>query len=144
VRALLDVNVLIALFDADHVFHERAHAWWETNAAPGWASSPITENGMVRIMSNLTYSERMQLAPADLIDRLRTFAEGTNHEFWHDDVSLRDQTAFRTDRLHGARALTDIYLLALACRHGGRLATFDEHISLSAVQSATAENLCVI
>ena len=143
-RALLDVNVLIALFDADHVFHERAHAWWETNAAAGWASSAITENGMVRIMSNANYSERIQLAPPDLIDRLRTFAEGTDHEFWHDDLSLLDQTAFCADRLHGSRALTDIYLLALAFRHGGRLATFDERIPLSAARSATAENLCVI
>src|SRR5258708_4200603 len=30
-RALLDVNVLIALMDEKHDFHERAHRWWQAN-----------------------------------------------------------------------------------------------------------------
>ena len=49
-RALLDVNLLIALLDPDQVFHERAHDWWEANRSAGWASCPLTENGVVRIM----------------------------------------------------------------------------------------------
>ena len=32
-RALLDVNVLIALFDAGHTMHARAMAWLENQAA---------------------------------------------------------------------------------------------------------------
>ena len=52
-RALLDVNVLIALFDQDHSLHERARDWFAANAL--WASCPITQNGCIRIMSHARY-----------------------------------------------------------------------------------------
>lgn len=143
-RALLDINVIIALFDPDHAFHERAHSWWSANSKAGWASCPITENGVVRIMSNPGYSQRARFVPGDLISRLRTFAEQTNHEFWPDDVSLRDTSVFATDRLHGSRQLTDLYLVALAVKHGGKLATFDKSIPLSAVHLAKTGSLDVV
>ena len=54
-RALLDVNVLIALLDRDHVHHSRARSWLVTHAASGWASCPLTENGCVRIMAQPAY-----------------------------------------------------------------------------------------
>ncbi len=143
-RALFDVNVVIALLDSDHVFHERAHDWWAANAKSGWASCPVTENGVVRIMSNPRYSERARFTPGDLISRLRTFARQTDHEFWPDDVSLRDDKVFAADRMHGSRQLTDLYLLALAAKHRGQLATFDKGIPISAVRVAKAGNLCVV
>jgi toxin-antitoxin system PIN domain toxin len=143
-RALLDVNVVIALFDPDHAFHDRAHHWWAANAKHGWASCPITENGAVRIMSHAGYSRNMQFAPGDLISRLCKFASQTDHEFWPDELSIRDETIFVADRLHGSRQITDLYLLALAARHNGRLATFDTGISLSGVRNVKAGNLTVI
>jgi len=42
--ALLDVNVLVALFDALHAHHEITHQWFATNRASGWAACPLTEN----------------------------------------------------------------------------------------------------
>src|SRR6185295_2055444 len=115
-RALLDINVVIALLDPDHTFHEKAHAWWAGNAEKGWASCPLTENGVVRVMSNPAYSQCAQFTPGELISRLRTFATQTNHEFWPDDVSLRDEAVFASDRLNGFRQLTDLYLLGLASK----------------------------
>jgi hypothetical protein len=141
---LLDVNVVIALLDPDHAFHERAHAWWAAQAKSGWASCPIVENGVVRIMSNPGYSQGARFTPGDLISRLRTFATQTDHEFWPDDVSLRDGKRFATERMHNSRQLTDLYLLALAGKHAGTLATFDQGIPISAVCGAKAESLCVI
>jgi hypothetical protein len=143
-RALLDVNIVIALLDPDHAFHERAHEWWAAQAKSGWASCPIVENGVVRIMSHPGYSPGARFTPGDLISRLRTFATQTNHEFWPDDVSLRDGKLFLAERIHSSRQLTDLYLLALAAKHAGRLATFDQAISISAVRGAKAESLCVI
>lgn len=58
-RALLDVNVLIALLDADHLLHDRATAWYGSHAGSGWASCPITENGCVRIMSHPGYPKAL-------------------------------------------------------------------------------------
>ena len=143
-RSLLDVNVVIALLDPDHAFHERAHAWWATQAKSGWASCPIVENGVVRIMAHSAYSQGARFTPGDLISRLRTFATQSNHEFWSDDVSLRDGKLFTVELIHSSRQLTDLYLLALAGKHAGRLATFDQAVSLSAVCGAKVENLCVI
>jgi toxin-antitoxin system PIN domain toxin len=141
-RALLDVNVIIALLDPDHAFHERAHAWWAANQNHGWASCPLTENGVVRIMSHPGYSQKIQFTPADLIGRLRQFAAQSDHEFWPDEISLRDENHFARERIHSSRQLTDLYLLALAVTHQGRLVTFDQGIALSAVPQAGPANLC--
>lgn len=143
-RALLDINVIIALLDTFHTFHDRAHFWWAANSVQGWASCPITENGVVRILSQPNYSQRQRFTPAEVILLLRTFAQSTHHQFWADDLSLCDAKIFAADRLLSSSQLTDHYLLALAARHGGRLATFDQSIHRTAVRSAKSENLCVI
>ena len=54
-RALLDVNVLIALLDAGHAHHARATEWLATELHYGWASCPLTQNGCLRIMSQPGY-----------------------------------------------------------------------------------------
>lgn len=143
-RALLDINVIIALFDPDHAFHERAHGWWATHGRDGWASCPLTENGSVRIMSNPGYSKKLQFSPGDLIGQLHKFADGTNHEFWGDSVSVRDEAIFVRERIHSSRHLTDLYLLAMAVAHQGRLVTFDARIPISAVVNAREDHLCVL
>jgi uncharacterized protein len=143
-RALLDVNVLIALLDPDHVFHERSHRWWKSNARSGWASCPLTENGVVWIMSNPAYSKAARFSPIELINRLEDFASHSDHEFWSDDLSLRHNSVFVRERLHTSRSITDVYLLALATKHEGCLATFDEGIPISAICNASATNLCVV
>jgi len=141
-RALLDVNFIIALLDPDHTFHERAHAWWAANMKPGWASCPHTENGVVRIMSNPNYSGKARFTPGDLIGRLWKFVEQSNHEFWPDEISLLDKKIFVAERIHSSRQLTDLYLLALAVENRGRLVTFDRGIPISSVHNAKAANLC--
>lgn len=143
-RALLDINVIIALFDPDHSFHERAHGWWAVHGKDGWASCPLTENGVIRIMSNPGYSRKMQFSRGDLIGRLHQFTDQTDHEFWDDTISFRDKIVFARDRIHSSRQLTDLYLLALATAHQARLVTFDTGIPLSAVNDAQEKNLCVI
>jgi predicted nucleic acid-binding protein len=61
-RALLDINVLIALHDGDHVHHDRAVAWFDAHIQQGWASSPLTQNGCLRIMSQAAYANPQPLA----------------------------------------------------------------------------------
>ena len=95
-------------------------------------------------MSHDRYGERGGFSPADLIGRLATFARETEHQFWPDDVSLRDATLFAADHIHSSRQVTDLYLLALATAHKGRLATLDTAIVLSAIPAATPENLVVL
>ena len=141
-RALLDVNVLVALLDADHADHRRARAWLEAEIAAGWASCAITENGFVRVVSQPRYPSPVPVAVA--AERLQRATAGGPHLCWPCDVTLLD--AQRIDRrlLHGPRQVTDAYLLALAVAHGGRFVTFDSAIPLAAVAGARPEHLVVL
>lgn len=139
--ALLDVNVLVALFDASHVHHDAAHDWFADHRAGGWATCAITESGFIRVLSN-SKAAVAERAPA-ILDSLRTFCGSGHHVFWSDTVSLRDEI-FNLSIAQGHRQLTDIYLLGLAVSKGGVLATFDRTIPLKAVRGARPETLAVI
>lgn len=91
--ALLDVNVLVALFDPDHVHHGPAHAWFAAHRSEGWATCPRTENGLVRLLSNPSYSG-VHETPAAIVRRLQAFCASGGHAFWPDFVSLRDRKLF--------------------------------------------------
>lgn len=141
-RALLDVNVLIALLDQAHPHHDVASAWLKANLKHGWASCPITQNGCIRIMSQPSYPGARP--PRLINERLREASSHAAHIFWPDDLSVLDAQAVDGTRIHGARQITDTYLLALARQHGGRLVTFDSGIALAAVIGATARHLVTL
>jgi len=141
-RGLLDVNVLIALLDSDHVHHATASEWLERNLKNGWASCPITQNGCVRIMSQPGYTN--PLPAAEIAERLAEAASTPHHQFWADSVSLIDAACIERSRLLGPRQVTDAYLLALATRNNGRFVTFDRSVSLATVVGAAQKHLCVL
>lgn len=139
---LLDINVLLALLDGDHVDHSRAHDWLGDEIETGWASCAITENGFVRIISQPRYPS--PISPAEAVDLLSRACDTGHHQFWSCDVSLLDARIVDSSRLHGPRQVTDAYLLALATAHDGRFATFDRSLSPSCVHGATEANLTVL
>ena len=141
-RALLDVNVLIALLDADHSLHERATKWFGTHARSGWASCPITENGCARIMSHPGYPNALPVRA--VMERLAEARAGNLHEFWPDDISLLDTRVADSARIHGPRQITDVYLIALAVRHGGRFVTFDTGAARDPVVGAEKTHVLVL
>src|SRR5215472_7277126 len=130
--ALLDINVLVALFDPAHPNHEEAHHWFGAQKRQGWATCPITVNGCVRVLSNPAYPT-LDATPAEVISRLRSLCSATDHSFWEDSVPLADESLFRPRLIAGHQKITDAYLLGLAVRHQGTLATFDRSIPLKAV-----------
>ncbi len=138
-RSLLDVNVLIALLDADHASHRSALTWFSEHASSGWASCPITQNGCVRIMSHPGYPNAHPVL--EIVERLRAATEDRTHQFWPDSESILDDSLVVPARVHGPRQLTDVYLLALAVRNKGRLVTFDGSVALHAVKGASPEHL---
>jgi len=141
-RALLDVNVLIALLDAAHLHHRAATDWLAANARAGWASCPLTQNGCLRILSLPAYPNRQ---PAAVVaQRLGQAVADASHAFWPDSFSLLDEGRLRWDRVLGSRQVTDAYLLALAAANGGRLVTFDRGISVDAVPGAAKKNLLTL
>lgn len=127
---LLDVNVLLALVDPLHVHNEAAHRWYAAKGQSAWATCPITENGLVRILSQPSYPNR----PGDVlvaVGILRRWCSQEGHQFWPDGVALRDVLAPDAAVTH--HHVTDLYLLALAAGRGGWLATFDGRIPTAAV-----------
>jgi toxin-antitoxin system PIN domain toxin len=131
-RFLLDINVLIALIDPAHVQHDRAHAWFAKKGNTAWATCPLTENGVLRILGHPRYpnSPGPPAAVAPLLAALRKLS---GHAFWRDDVSLLDTQHVNAPRLLDSSHVTDTYLLALARAHNGQLASFDQRLVTAAV-----------
>ncbi|HMC77398.1 MAG TPA: TA system VapC family ribonuclease toxin [Vicinamibacterales bacterium] len=140
--ALLDASVLIALFDGAHIHHHLAHDWFAENRHRGWATAPLTENALVRIVSNPGYGQNAERV-STLVTRLRAFCAATDHRFWPDSLSLRDDTIFNLAVI-SPRHLTDVYLVALAKVRDGVLVTFDRTIPVKAVLGASRDLLEVI
>lgn len=140
---LLDINVLVALFDAAHGHHEAAHRWFAQVGSVAWATCPITENGVVRVLSNPAYPT-VSASPSEVVERLRVFCAQPGHAFWSDTVSLTDAALFDTSRLRGHQQITDLYLAGVAARYGGRLATFDSAIPTAALVNSPADIVVLI
>lgn len=141
-RSLLDVNVLLALMIESHSHHDLALSWFRADGNAAWASCPATQDGFVRIASQLALPDRRTLD--DSFRQLRAQLADPRHEFWSDDISLADTAVIDHSHLIGHKQLTDIRLLALAARRRGRLVTFDRGVPLKAIRGATAINLVVI
>ncbi|MBK6786571.1 MAG: VapC toxin family PIN domain ribonuclease [Betaproteobacteria bacterium] len=139
-RALLDVNVWIALFDDAHQFSDRANRFIESRGVQ-IATCPLVENGVIRIMSSPSYSRRGVPPLQQVRAKLREACGLLDHAFWPDDISLRDDDRFDFNRVQGHHQITDLYLLGLAVKHGGCLATFDQAIALSSVHGAARQHL---
>src|SRR5277367_4766400 len=100
---LLDVNVLVSLLDSAHIHHDAAVTWFRTvAAAEGWATCPLSENGLIRVVSHLSYPN-LRLSPALAAESLKLFKAGFSgiHHFWPDEVSLTDPTLFDLSILTG-------------------------------------------
>ena len=140
-RALLDTSVLIALLDVNHVHHRLASAWLTGHHA-GWASCPITLNGCVRILSQPQYPNRLTMQA--VVNGLTQAMQHPMHRFWAHSINPLDATHVRWEQVLMPVDITDAYLLALAVKEGGCLATFDQKISLTWVSQAQPHHLIVL
>ena len=141
-RALFDVNALLALLDPQHTFHSTIWAWWATNEKSGWATCLITQNGVARIMSQPRYSN-----PITTMDAIRLVEIGVRqpgHAFWPADISITDEQLFDRSQILGPNQVADVYVLGLTVKNGGRLVTFDRSVPLGAVRGVEARHLVVL
>jgi uncharacterized protein len=116
---LLDANVLIALVIEDHVHHEPAEAWF-TASGTGFATCPITQGSLMRLL--IRESQSAELARAVL----QEIVSSPQHEFWPDNASYHD---IPVAGIIGHRQVTDAYLAHLARSYSARLATFDQALA---------------
>lgn len=125
---LLDVNVLVALIDPNHVGHEAAHHWFEAEGSKAWATCPITENGVIRIVGNVRYPSTPG-SPAEVATIMAQMCKLSGHSFWAEDISLLNADHVDASQILTSAQVTDTYLLALAVANKGKLATFDRRLT---------------
>jgi uncharacterized protein len=142
-RLLLDVNVLVALLDEGHVHHAIAQA---LIAKPKLkiATCALTENSVLRVMNLPGYSVYGPAGFDAVRTQLQRLCNDMDHTYWPCDVSLRDNPSVQWSRVMGHNQITDVYLLALAVKHGGALATLDHRVALSTVQGAEKKHLILL
>jgi toxin-antitoxin system PIN domain toxin len=133
--ALLDVNVLVALFQPEHVHHDLAHDWFAEHRQDGWATCPITEAGLVRLLANPRFHPG-GIGVSAIVEKLRKLQSDRAHEWWEANISLADPKRFQLTAIRGHRQVTDVYLAGLAHSRGGKLVTFDGAVLWSAVTGA--------
>jgi toxin-antitoxin system PIN domain toxin len=131
-RFLLDVNVLIALIDPASVHHNAAHAWFASTGRFAFATCPLTQNGVLRIVGHSRYPNSPG-SPSQVARSMAGIQALAGHSFWPDDISLHDSSKLNLERLLTSAQVTDSYLLALAVAHGGKLASFDRRLVCDAV-----------
>lgn len=122
--ALLDINILTALLWPTHEHHDVAHRWFSRRVDAPWATCSLTQLGFVRIVSNPAFS-RDALSPIEALALLGENLAHPAHEFWTDSLQVPPAVKGMEARLQSHKQLTDAYLLALAQRRKGVLATFD-------------------
>lgn len=131
-RHLLDVNVLIALMDPAHLQHESAHAWFGRVGCKAFATCPITENALLRIVGHPRYPNSPG-PPSAVAASLAAMRGLPGHAFWPDSISLVDSHLTDPDLLSSHSRVTDSYLLALARANQGKLATLDQKLATDVV-----------
>jgi toxin-antitoxin system PIN domain toxin len=117
--SLLDANFLVALIVADHVHHALAEEWFarDTN---DFATCPTTQSAFVRFLT------REGATATESVTVLSQLTAHARHQFWSDDLSLRD---IGLAGVVGHRQITDAYLASLARAHEARLVTLDRGLA---------------
>lgn len=123
-KHLLDVNVLIALLNKDHVHRGLVLKWFDD---PGldWGVCPLTEAGFLRVATNPKFGSRTMAAAAAILADLATHP---GYRFWPVTVGWATLAAPFTERIFGHQQVTDAYLLGLAVKEAGVLVTLDKAI----------------
>ena len=141
---LLDTNLLIALLWPSHDRHGTALKWFTRNRTNGWATCPVTQAGFARIVSNPAFS-RDAVQPREAVQVLSANTIAKDHAFWPDHLPVAEAVGFAGIRLMGHQQVTDAYLLGLAIRRGGVLATLDQRIaSLTEPKSVERKSLEIV
>ncbi|MGC2637595.1 MAG: TA system VapC family ribonuclease toxin [Acidobacteriaceae bacterium] len=123
--SLLDLNALIALLWAESEFHAATESWFRNNARKGWATSPLTQLGFVRVVCNPSVF-RNAPHPAQALEVIEESTRHAAHEFWPHELTLAEAAAPFREHLQGHQQIADVYLLGLTLHRKGRLITFDK------------------
>jgi toxin-antitoxin system PIN domain toxin len=123
--ALLDVDLLLALAWPSHQHHLAAHRWFSRSSRNGWATCSLTELAFVRLSSNPAFTKDA-VSPGDALRLLARICKLPGHRRWDELPAVAGLASFA---LIGHQRVNDAYLVLVARRRGGVLATFDTRIA---------------
>jgi len=126
-RHLLDVNVLLALLWPHHQSHGTAHAWFAREGRRAWATSPLTQLGVMRLLTNPAVT-RGAVSATRALDAVAEATRHEGHEFWPLDRDLSASLRAIATRMRGHHQWTDAVLLSQAIERKGVLITLDAGI----------------
>ena len=113
--------------------HLAAHEWFAAEGSASFASCPLTQNAVLRILGNPRYPRSLG-TPWSVVTSLTSLIRADGHEFWPEGISLLDSEWVWPEQLISYARLTDDYLLALASSRGAQLATLDRKLRSDAVK----------
>jgi predicted nucleic acid-binding protein len=122
----------LPLIDPARIQHDQAHEWFARVGRKSFATCPITENGLIRIVGHFKYPNSPG-PPGVVFQSLIAIRSLAGHKFWHDDASIADAEFIAPELLSSHSRVTGSYLLALAHANAGRLATMDQKLATEVV-----------
>jgi toxin-antitoxin system PIN domain toxin len=130
---LLDLNVLIALADPEHIHRRKAERWFLSTGKDNWGVCPLTEAGFIRIATNPAM-QAGTIALERAIAILQAFRAHPGYNYWPitDAENWVAVTARFAVRISGHQQVTDAFLLGLAVKEDGVLVTFDRGLKYMA------------
>lgn len=126
-RNLLDLNVLLALSDPEHMHHQKARSWFTATGEGNWSLCPLTEAGFLRVTTNPAFRPGPRTMEQS-IAILQSLKGLSGYWYWEMKESWVNLTARFAARISGHQQVTDAYLLGLAIEEDGMLVTFDRRI----------------
>jgi toxin-antitoxin system PIN domain toxin len=124
IRHLLDVNVLVALFDPGHTHHQVVARWFSSKDLQ-WGLCAFSEAGFLRVSTNPAGGNRTVEQATHV---LRSFTNDPGYGYWPINASWVSLADPFQGRLFGHQQITDAYFLGLAVKEGGVLVTLDKAI----------------
>lgn len=123
---LPDLNVWLALADADHQHHVRARQYWETEAAPELAFCRVSMLGFLRLLTHPKVMRGAPFTPAEAWQGYRAFRMLPEVTFLPENSRMEPQFAAWSDTpTFTPHRWTDAWLAAQAVTTGSRLVSFD-------------------
>ncbi|MGA3032071.1 MAG: TA system VapC family ribonuclease toxin [Terracidiphilus sp.] len=125
-KFLLDVNVLVALTDKNHIHHETVARWFDAHRKASWGVCPFTEAGFLRAVTRPAIGGLSIEEATEILIRLAALP---GYMFWSIPYPWTDLAAPLGDRIFGHQQITDACLLGLAIKENGVLVTLDKAIT---------------
>ncbi len=123
---LPDLNLWLALSDADHEHHDRARRYWEQEARGDIAFCRVTMLGLLRLLTNPRVMRGAPFTAVEAWDAYHAFAALPEVCFIEDSLAAESQ--FERWSCHPGfppHCWTDAWIAALAASSGARVVSFD-------------------